>query len=183
MNRTPIAETQSEPNGSQAQFLAIYPLARRAAQVRAAAAVARATLPTADREDLEQEVLVAVWRALPLYNPLRASLRTFVERVVATRFASLMRARRRQPLLQPVQERHLVGLDGIPAVELRTDVQRVTESLPETERRLAAVLVERTPTEASRVLGISRSTVYERIRHIRRAFEQAGFGPRPGSSR
>ncbi len=117
MNLTPIAETQSQPNDRQAQFLAVYPLARRAAQVRAAAAVARATLLAADREDVEQEALVAVWRALPHYNPSRAALRTFVERVVATCFASLMRARRRQPTHEPLEDYQPVGLDGIPVLE------------------------------------------------------------------
>ena len=98
MNRSIFAATCSL-NESHAQFLAIYPLARRAAKVRTAAAVARATLMPADREDLEQEALVAVWKSLPNYDPLRASLRTFAERVVATRFVSLMRARQGQPKL------------------------------------------------------------------------------------
>lgn len=45
-----------------ALFERAHQRARRAAQVRAAAAVAGGAM--ADREDLEQEALVACWRAL-----------------------------------------------------------------------------------------------------------------------
>ena len=175
MNRTPISAADRL---NESQFLAIYPLARRAAEVRAAVAVAQAWVVTADREDLEQEALVAVWRALPRYDPLRASLRTFVEWVVATRFASLMRARRRQPTLESLKDYQPLGLDGISVLEFQTDFQRVAASFSERDRRLANFLVDNTPTEASRALGISRSTVYEGIRRIRIAFGDAGFRPR-----
>jgi hypothetical protein len=50
--------------------------------------------------------------------------------------------------------------------------------LAERDRRLAALLVDHSPTEASRALRLSRSTVYEGIGRIRVAFENAGFGPR-----
>lgn len=159
-------------------FAHAYPMARPAAGVRSAAAVALATVVPSGREDLEQEELAAVWRALPRYDPSRASLRTFVERVVAARFASLMRARRWQPSLEPLEEYHLVGLGGIPVLEFRTDFQRVSASLAERDRRLSAFPLDHSPTEASRALRISRSTVYEGIRRIRIAFADAGFGPR-----
>ena len=138
----------------------------------------KGAIPGPDREDAEQEALVAVWRALPHYDPLRASLRTFVERVVATRLVSLMRARRRQLTLEPLKDYQPVGLDGIPVLEFQADFQRVSTSLAERDRRLATLLVDHSPTEASRVLSISRSTVYEGIRRIRIAFEDAGFGTR-----
>jgi RNA polymerase sigma factor (sigma-70 family) len=183
MNRTPIGGTESRINKSHTQFMAVLPLALRAAEVRTSAAVARAQMAPADREDVNQEALVAVWKALPHYDPSRASLRTFVEWVIATRFASLMRSRRIQPALAPLEGHQPIGLDGIPVLEFRTDFQIVSESLAERDRRLAALLLDRSPTEASRVLHISRSTVYEGIRRIRTAFENAGFGPRGGRSR
>jgi RNA polymerase sigma factor (sigma-70 family) len=178
MNPIPVAKTTVDD--SHAQFLAIYPLARRAAEVRTAAAVARGIVTRPDGDDLVQEVLVAVWRALPRYNPSRGSLRTFVECVVATRFASLMRARRRQPTLKPLDSYLSVGLGGILAIEFRTDFQRVSSFLARCDRRLARILVDHSPTEASRALGVSRSTVYERIRQIRVVFEMAGLRPRAG---
>ena len=123
---------------------------------------------------------MAVWRALERFDPSRASLRTFVEMLVAARFGSLMRRRRSLPVLEPVDECHVIGLDGIPALEFRVDLQRASASLNELDRRLAAFLTDHTPTEAGRALGIARSTVYEAIHRIRTTLNKAGFGRRAG---
>jgi len=161
-------------------FEQAYSMACRAARARLAAAVAMGALPRQDCEDLEQEALMAVWRALERFDPSRASLRTFVEMVVAARFASLMRTRRSLPVLGPVDECHVIGLDGIPALEFRVDLQRACASLTEPDRRLASFLTDYTPTEAGRALGIARSSVYESIHRIRLAFKKAAFGRRTG---
>jgi len=159
-----------------------YPLARRAAEVRAAAAVATGSVPAHEYDDIAQELLVAVWRALPRYDATRASLRAYIERVVATQFTSLMRSRSRQPRLESTEVHQPVGLDGIPAIERRIDIERASACLPDRDRRLAALFVDHTPTEASRALRISRSTVYEGSGRIRVAFTAAGLAPR-GASR
>ena len=49
----------------EATFEQAYPIAARAARVRAAAAVVSGAIPVADREDFEQEGLTACWRAPP----------------------------------------------------------------------------------------------------------------------
>lgn len=165
------------------RFEDAYPLIHRAAGVRSAAAVRLAAASPADREDLEQEAFAAVWQALQHYDPSRSSLRTFVEKVVANRLVSLIRAPRWKFKIEPLKQHQVVGLDGIPAAEFRIDFERIAASLPDTDRRLAAFLTDHSPTEASRALGIPRSTVYERIRHIRAAFADAGLKPRVGRGR
>jgi len=164
----------------EAIFASAYPLARRAARARSSIAISLGTATALDREDLEQEALAAVWHALQFFDPSRASLRTFVERIVANRFASLMRTRRGQPVFEVLQEHHLLGLDGIPTAEFRIDFQKVAASLSEPDRRFAESLLEHRPTEACRAMRISRSCGYERIRRIRTAFENAGFRPNAG---
>ncbi len=168
---------------SEAVFERAYPLALRSARVRSAAAVVSGGVMVADREDLEQEALLAVWRALQSFDPSRASLRTFIERVVAARFTSLMRARRFWPTAEPIEEHHQIGLDGIPTVEFHMDLQWACAGLNEADRRLAMLLSDLSPTEARRALGISRSTVYEGIRRIRGAFVDARYGLRVGRGR
>lgn len=49
----------------EATFEQAYPIAARAARVRATAAVVSGAILMADREDFEQEGLTACWRALP----------------------------------------------------------------------------------------------------------------------
>lgn len=182
MKRVAFGRTHESSQELLQRFEDAYPLIRRAAGVRSAAAVKLAAV-TPDREDLEQEAFAAVWQALQHYDPSRASLRTFVERVVANRFASLMRAPHWKFKIERLEAHHLVGLDGIPAAEFRMDFETIAASLPEADRRLAAFLTDHSPTEASRDLRMPRSTVYERIRRIRTAFEGAGFKPAAGRGR
>lgn len=153
------------------------PLALRAVQVRGAAAVATGRATAADREDLEQEVFLGLWTALRQYDPSRASLRTFLERVADKLFASLLRRRRSAVLIERLDGHRLATADGIPAVQFRVDFERVLAPLDDSDRALALLLVDHGPTEISRMLGIARSTVYARIARLRRALREAGYGP------
>ena len=152
------------------------PLALRAVQVRAAAAVATGRATAADRKDLEQEALLGLWIALRRYDPSRASLRTFLERVADKRFATLIR-RRGSLEVERLDGHRVATPDGIPAVLLHVDFERVLAQLTEADRTLARLLIDHGPTEISRMLGIARSTVYARIARLRRAFREAGYGP------
>ena len=161
-----------EPNLEQ-----VLPLALRAVQVRAAAAVASGRTPAADREDLEQEAFLGLWTALRRYDASRASLRTFLERVADKRFASLMRRRRGPLTVERLDGHPFATADGIPAVQFHVDFERVLAPLGDPDRKLALLLIDHGPTEISRMLGIARSTVYARMARIRRAFLEAGYGP------
>jgi RNA polymerase sigma factor (sigma-70 family) len=161
----------------EAIFREAYPLALRASRVRSAAAVTSGRVPVQEREDLEQEALLRVWQALPRYDAARASLATFIERVVASKVASLLRSRRRLAIFELPTGTQPSSADGIPAVEFRTDVERILAMLGPSDRRLALLLTEHGPGEACRILGVARSTVYCRIRRLRAAFLAAGYGP------
>ena len=158
-------------------FERVLPLALRAVQVRAAAAVATGRTLAADREDLEQEALLGLWMALRRYDASRASLRTFLERVADKRFASLLRRRRSPVVIERLDGPQFATADGIPTVQFHVDFERVLAQLGDPDRVLALLLMEHGPTEISRMLGIARSTVYARLARIRRAFRQAGYGP------
>jgi RNA polymerase sigma-70 factor (ECF subfamily) len=159
-----------------AGFDKAFPLALRAVQVRGAAAVATGRATAADRKDLEQEALLGLWMALRRYDASRASLRTFLERVADKRFASLMR-RRGSLTVERLDGHRFATPDGIPAVQLHVDFERVLAPLGDPDRTLARLLIDHGPTEISRMLGIARSTVYARIARLRRAFREAGYGP------
>jgi RNA polymerase sigma factor (sigma-70 family) len=161
----------------EAVFATAYPLARRAAEVRSAAVMSSNDPIIVDREDLEQEAMVGLWRALSQFDSSRASLRTFVERVIATKIASALRAQRVLRRVPASGGQPLCLGQPTLSVDLRRDVERVLAVLSDGDRRLAVLLGEHTPTEASRKLRVSRSTVYEGIRRIRIAFVDAGLGP------
>jgi RNA polymerase sigma-70 factor (ECF subfamily) len=153
------------------------PLALRAVQVRAAAAVAAGRTPVTDREDLEQEAFLGLWMALPHYDASRASLRTFLERVADKRFASLLRRRRSPFVIERLDGHRFATPDGIPVVQLHVDFERILAPLSDPDRKLALLLIDHGPTEISRMLGIARSTVYARIARLRCAFREAGYDP------
>lgn len=165
----------------EATFEEAYPIAVRAAKVRATAAVVSGVIPVADREDFEQEGLTACWRALPQFDPARASLRTFVERVIASRIASLVRAARRSPSSVSLKAAGPQPVDSAAdEQELYADVERVSSAFERHDRQLILLLLEHSPAEAGRMLGLPRSTVHDRILRLRRRFVAAGFVPNGG---
>ena len=160
----------------EATFEQAYPIAVRAAKVRATAAVVSGVISVADREDFEQEGLTACWRALPQYDPARASLRTFIERVIASRIASLVRAARRSPVRVSLTAAGPRSVDSDADVqELYADVERLSSAFECHDRQLILLLLEHSPAEAGRMLGLPRSTVHDRILRLRRIFVAAGF--------
>lgn len=161
---------------ADANFAQALPFALRAVQVRAGLAVATGRAAASERKDLEQEALLGLFLALPRYDASRAGLRTFVERVADKRFATLLR-RRRADLVERLDGHRIATADGIPAVQLRVDFERVMAPLLASDRALAFLLIDHRPAEISELLGIARSTVYARIARLRRAFLAAGYGP------
>jgi len=156
----------------EALFEQAYPLVRRAVQVRAASGAMR----PGDREDFEQEALLGLWIALRRYDPSRASLRTFVERVTDNRFASWMR-RRYHLVVEQLDAHQFPTPNGIPAIQFHVDFERILSCLTDEDRAVAQLLLDHRPTEISRMLGIAQSTLYARMARLRRAFLKAGYGP------
>jgi len=131
--------------------------------------------PSVDREDLLQEGIIACWRAASQFDPARASLPTFFDRVAANRIASVIRSSRTPVMLSlDAAEECTVG-SGVGHVHLKLDVAKVLNRLIEDERRLAEALMKYSPAEISRGLGISRSTVYARMARLRPIFVAAGI--------
>jgi RNA polymerase sigma factor (sigma-70 family) len=162
----------------EALFSQAYPFASRAARVRSAAAVARER--GLDREDLEQEALVCLWRAIARFDTTRGSIRTFVEHVVANRIASLVRSSRSHRA-QRFSKESFQNMPGTVApyelVDLRMDTRRIIGELPVFDRAVALRLTEHSVVETSRRLNVSRAAVYRAIARLRVAFLEVGLSP------
>src|SRR5206468_1235882 len=139
--------------------------------------------PWRDFDDMRQDGLMACWRAFPHFDPTRASLPTFLGRVVANRIASVVRSSRTPVMLPLDAAEACTGGISLRQIHLEIDVARVLRRLNENDRRLASALMENDPTEASRKLGVARSTVYVGIARLRLKFAAAGFGPRNKAAR
>ena len=64
-------------------YAGIDPYAVRVVRLTTHALVKRGGVPAADRQDVEQELMLDLLRRLPRFDASRASLRTFTARVVA----------------------------------------------------------------------------------------------------
>ena len=163
----------------EAIFEQSFQTASRLAAVRAATIVALYGLPQEFRPDLEQEALLELWRKRTAYDPARGSWRTFAERVVANRLASLMRSMHSAKAGKS-RETPIDSARGLSAPmdrgDLRVDVWVVLRPMSPFDRTVAFCLIDYSASETSQKLGVSRATVYRSINRLRAAFAAAGFG-------
>jgi RNA polymerase sigma-70 factor (ECF subfamily) len=154
-------------------FREAYPMAVRSAKFRARA------FPEYDdmgHDDLVQEVLIAVWTALSRFDPARAGLRTFVERISANSIASAFRRKRATKRVMPASYRPAAAPQLLVNVELRVDLQRALRRLSKRDQEIAFLLrAEDTPSDIARVLTTSRTSVYESIGRLRLALRELGL--------
>jgi RNA polymerase sigma-70 factor (ECF subfamily) len=163
--------------------------------------VGRAGFVRSDQEDLEQELRLDLLRRLSSFDPSKATLHTFADRVVRHKIASIIEARkagvrdyRRQqwslndplktPDGKPAERGDMLAEDAgrlrasdanRPAaerVDLEHDVRALLAGLPPELRGLCRRLMKGTPTEVERETGTARGTLYESFETLRRRFEK-----------
>jgi RNA polymerase sigma-70 factor, ECF subfamily len=122
-----------------------------------------------DREDLFQEIFLAVWRALPAFRG-DASTRTWLYRIahnVALTWQA--RERRRDARESPLLE------DTAPAAAMdvrRLALKRAVARLPPGDRTLVVLWLEGlSAAEIEEVTGVKAATVAVRLSRIRRALQ------------
>ena len=169
--------------------------------VRAARLARSGAVPGMTAEDIAQDLREHLWRRDGAFDLTRGSYDTFADRVIANRIASLaspterLRAERSwvsfdtptqqsddgEPL--PLSET-LAEADGLHAPAARAadegfgilrDIQRLHDALTPPCCALADVMIDQTPTEAAKILGVHRSTIYARLATIRSAAFSLGL--------
>ena len=155
-----------------------------------------------DREDLEQELVLAVLEAQSAWDASRASRNTFDNRIVNRKIATMIRHRRRQCRDYRREEASLdesiSDSDGTPVarvatltdesdhrladvtkikdlIDLQVDTRVTVASLTPHQRRLCELLSAGSVADAARALGVSKPTVFKRIRLIREQFAKQGL--------
>lgn len=179
--------------------------ARTLIRVKARQIIRRSGFSRSDQDDVEQELVIHLLSQARRFDPTRASVNTFVARVVDSGVAMLLRKRRRQkraPGLSAQSLEMLVGdssgktqLLGATLTDEDRDRRLGQQSLSDLARyvdgeafnfavrALAPELQEmfrrvmaRSPAAAARNLGISRRQVTAALVAVRQHFERAGFG-------
>jgi RNA polymerase sigma-70 factor (ECF subfamily) len=118
------------------------------------------------RRDLHQDMLVAIWRALPSFEG-RSSLRTFVLRVAHNTACTHVARNKR------IAVEELVSLEQIDesSPETRLDVERLAalvRSLAPLDRQLILLHLEGLePSEISDVTGLTKTNVTTKVHRIK----------------
>jgi len=144
---------------------------------RAVLKVARAyTLNSEDCQDLAQEILLQVWRALPQFQG-RARATTWFYRVALNAALAWHRKERRrrarqQPILA-VEDQSVAGLDSSQEIVRREAVERLYRAirqLPKTDAALVLLyLDDLSYRQMAEVLGISESNVGVKLNRAKKA--------------
>ena len=151
-------------------------------------------MPSMAREDYEQELALDLWRRLAAYQPERASLPTYIDRVVRNRAARFFLTAKSAAYRQERQALAVYTIDesAVPpqvesegpttppesfadAADLRRDLARFTASLPPALRRCCAILQSGATGEAIRQHGLHRSSHYDALRRLRKRAHDAGL--------
>lgn len=159
-------------------------------------------VPGMDREDFEQDLVLDLLRRIGRHDPGRASLETFAEHVIDNRVATLtrpcarLRAERELVSIDcpPSSSDSDVGPDQQPddsliigngdvdpydiesGLSLRIDVERFVGKLTPALRLCAEIMANGNVAEGASKAGLHRSTIYERLAHLRA--EAAALGLR-----
>ncbi len=127
----------------------------------------------AERDDLVQEMLLAVWQALPGFDERRCKLSTFLYRVANNRALNWNRSQRRYshkiqilqncPLI--LQERHDTAADN----ERLEWLYRLIRKLPPLDRTVLMLHLDQlSHREIGEVTGLSENNVGVRFHRIKR---------------
>jgi DNA-directed RNA polymerase specialized sigma24 family protein len=172
----------------------------RTIRVRADRLARSGAVPGMDADDIAQDLRLDLFERAPRYDSTRASYETFADRVTANRIATLASPTARLRAERGMRDLHgpsgkgdgegLPLADTLPessalhaaeraeadvALGLRRDVSRLLAALPPACRQVAVALVEMSPTEAARALGLNRCTIYARLASIRAAARALGL--------
>jgi len=166
---------------------------------KAAQLIGKTNLVATDRDDLEQDLRIALMAQLPKFDPTKAHWNAFVTVVVNRQVARLLEYRKRKKrgytehvvslsaqvpgengeptelsrMIRPEQQGFLVAMplhDNQEAFEVEHDVSLVMSKLTDEQRDLCRHLMHRSVTEAARILRIPRSTIQDRVQEIRQVF-------------
>lgn len=186
---------------TQRQNEALTPYLTALIECKARQLVGKAGYTQDDIKDLEQELIQDLLERLPKFDPAKAALNTFADRVVGHKIKSLIRDRqagmrdwRREAYSLDAEieteegstARHeFVSQDEVDLrtgrydrtenerTQRRIDVDAVLEGLPIELRQVAEMLMTRSVAEVARELGIPRGTFRDRyLEKLREALEE-----------
>lgn len=123
------------------------------------------------RRELEQDILLAVWRALPRFRneaPIRAFLARVAHNRAVTHVSREASAPRRSPLDEAMPSADPSPHDRVEAEDLRERLAAAVRGLPLSLRQPASLTLEGfSPAEIGQMLGLNANAVSIRLTRAR----------------
>jgi RNA polymerase sigma-70 factor (ECF subfamily) len=188
---------------SKNSYAGIDTYAARLIRTKAHQLIGKAGFTENDRQDLQQDLMMDLLQRMRHFNPAKSKKATFMTRIVQRRISTLLEARHarcrdwrmcRMSLNTPHENDRGDTREMIDRVDsegtlrpcqpdtreseinnLRMDVARVLDTLPEDLRDLCERLRESNMAEIARETGVARTTLYDKLTRIRAAFREAGL--------
>ncbi len=178
--------------------------ARTLIRVKACQLARRAEFRSSDRHDIEQDLWVYLLSQAERFDPSRASINTFIARIIDTGVAMLVRQQQRRSRLPDAEAQSLdMPVDGrtrtaktvadtlsvadvdrrtgrvsktvFEAIEDNDAWQQAWRMLSPDQRAICGHVANGNPTRAARALGLSRRQLSGSLDAIRARLEEAGF--------
>ena len=125
-----------------------------------------------DRDDLVQEMLVAIWKKLPQFEA-RSKLSTWSWKVAFYTAMNWKRKQGRQLQTEPIEHAASSSLPDNPAADKLEQVYRALRKLPELDRSVLLMALEEIPRkEMADSLGIRENAVQVRLHRARRRLSE-----------
>jgi len=171
------------------QFEASTPEFAKRARLEACGLIRLGRFRPDEREDLEQEFLLQVWRKRERLDSahkgsstyLAATMRNKGRDLIRYEYAPVRDRRRQSPIPDDLdaEERRAAppALVVQPELDDPIDVRRAVSRLPAQKQRFVSLLADRGVTEAADELGISRSTAWRWVREAKGLLRRRGWGP------
>ena len=152
----------------------------RIAQAKAARLAGKYGISREEAQDVGQDLLADLIARWPDFNPAKSTGGSFIRRVMENRLATMISARHagcrdyRRNVSQGRHQGPLVSEQTDPRASidseianLAIDIQRLRKRLRPDLAAVAVLLPSKKIQEITGLLGISRSTLYRRIRELR----------------
>ena len=184
------------------EHTSISEYARTLISVKANQLVGKYGFSADDREDIEQDLVVAILEAAPSWDAGRGSRNTYDNRIVLRKIATIIRHRKRQrrdyrrnvaslhdaardedgasvtvgDMMTDDADRRGSKSSGNPdRIDLAVDLRQAVGRLEPELRRLCALLTTGTKAAAAEAIGVSKPTVFKRRDAIRQRFCELGL--------
>lgn len=157
-----------------------------------------------DRDDLEQDLRIAIMQSLPQFDPTRGHWNVFVFTIIERRILDLFTSGQIRDRTRAMETESLASLVTLPdqeetslsqlvlpedqsrvngrpyrhhieSTDLASDLSEVLAGLPSDQVELATRLMELTPSELARELQMPRSTLRDMIEELRKSFARWGI--------